>query len=127
LYIFCGEHLLCARLRTADHGEAHGALEELVRIITQIRAAWPHVRILVRGDSGFCRDEIMAWCEGHDVDYLFGLAKNSRLLERIEQPLARIVYRVFVDPEKGLREGCAYAFLFHHAPAIAVLALLPTA
>jgi hypothetical protein len=53
LYIFCGEHLLCARLRTTDHGEAHGALEELVRIITQIRAAWPHVRILVRGDSGF--------------------------------------------------------------------------
>jgi Transposase DDE domain group 1 len=106
LYIFCGEHLLCARLRTADHGEAHGALEELVRIITQIRAAWPHVRILVRGDSGFCRDEIMTWCEAHDVDYLFGLAKNSRLLERIEQPLAdaharylgtAVAARVFVE------------------------------
>jgi Transposase DDE domain group 1 len=88
LYIFCGEQLLCARLPTADHGEAHDALEELVRIITQIRAAGPHIRILVRGDSGFCRDEIMAWCEAHDVDYLFGLAKNSRLLERIEPPLA---------------------------------------
>src|ERR1700741_122839 len=106
LYIFCGEHLLCARLRTADHGEAHGALEELVRIITQIRAAWPHVRILVRGDSGFCRDEIMTWCEAHDIDYLFGLAKNSRLLERIEQPLAdaharylgtAVAARVFVE------------------------------
>jgi Transposase DDE domain group 1 len=88
LYIFCGEHLLCARLRTADHGEAHGALEELVRIVTPIRAAWPKVRILVRGDSGFCRDEIMAWCEARDVDYLFGLAKNSRLLELLERPLA---------------------------------------
>ncbi len=106
LYIFCGEHLLCARLRTADHGEAHGALDELVRIITQIRTAWPHVRILVRGDSGFCRDEIMTWCEAHDVDYLFGLAKNSRLLERIEQPLADaharylgtdVAARVFVE------------------------------
>jgi hypothetical protein len=88
LYIFCGEHLLCARLRTADHGEAHGALEELARIIAQIRAAWPQVRILVRADSGFCREEIMAWCEAHGVDYLFGLAKNSRLLEMIERPLA---------------------------------------
>jgi hypothetical protein len=106
LYIFCGEHLLCARLRTADHGEAHGALDELIRIITQIGAAWPHVRILVRGDSGFCRDEIMTWCEAHHVDYLFGLAKNSRLLERIEQPLADahvrylgtgVAARVFVD------------------------------
>jgi hypothetical protein len=106
LYIFCGEHLLCARLRTADHGEAYGALDELVRIINQIREAWPHVRILVRGDSGFCRDEIMAWCEAHDVDYLFGLAKNSRLLERIEQPLADaharylgtgVAARVFVE------------------------------
>jgi hypothetical protein len=106
LYVFCGEHLLCARLRTADHGEAHGALDELIRIITQIRAAWPHVRILVRGDSGFCRDEIMTWCEAHDVDYVFGLAKNSRLLERIEQPLADahvrylgtgVAARVFVD------------------------------
>jgi hypothetical protein len=88
LYIFCGEHLLCARLRTADHGEAHGALEELSRIVTHIRAAWPQVRILVRGDSGFCRDEIMSWCEAEDVDYLFGLAKNSRLLEMVERPLA---------------------------------------
>lgn len=88
LYIFCGEHLLCARLRTADHGEAHGALQELSRIITHIRSAWPQVRILVRGDSGFCRDEIMSWCEAHGVDYLFGLAKNSRLLEMVERPLA---------------------------------------
>lgn len=88
LYIFCGEHLLCARLRTADHGEAAGALAELQRIIAVLRAAWPQVQLLVRGDSAFARDEIMAWCEAHDVDYVFGLAKNSRLLERIEADLA---------------------------------------
>jgi len=114
LYIFCGEHLLGARLRTADHGEAHGALDELVRIITQIRATWPHVRILVRGDSGFCRDEIMTWCEAHDVDYLFGLAKNSRLLERIEQPLADaharylstgVAARVFIELRYRTRDS----------------------
>lgn len=89
LYIFCGDHLLCARLRTADHGEAYGALEEIQRIVAQIRAVWPQVRILLRGDSGFCRDEIMSWCETNQVDYLFGLAKNSRLLALIEQEMMR--------------------------------------
>lgn len=88
LYVFCGEHLLCARLRTADHGEAAGALEELIRIVTFLRRVWPQVRILVRGDSAFARDEIMTWCEGHAVDYLFGLAKNSRLVEMLGAELA---------------------------------------
>jgi Transposase DDE domain group 1 len=88
LYIFCGEHLLCARLRTADHGEAAGALAELVRLITAIRSVWPQVRILLRGDSAFAREEIMAWCEANAVDYLFGLAKNSRLVEMIGAELA---------------------------------------
>ncbi len=106
LYVFCGEHLLVARLRTADHGDAQGVLEELPRVIAQIRAAWPGVRILVRGDSGFCREEIMAWCEANDVDYLFGLARNSRLEAMIERALmdAHIRYlatgvaaRVFVE------------------------------
>jgi hypothetical protein len=86
LYIFCGEHLLTPRLRTADHGDANGALEELVRVVRQIRAAWPEVRILVRGDSGFCRDEILSWCEAaYRVDYLIGLARNSRLEALIER------------------------------------------
>ena len=88
LYLFCGEHLLCARLRTAEHGEAAGALEELVRVITALRSVWPQVRILVRGDSAFAREEIMAWCETHGVDYLFGLAKNSRLVEMLAGELA---------------------------------------
>ena len=88
LYIFCGEHLLLRQAAAADIDASAGAVEELERIIPQIRAAWPNVRILVRGDSGFCREEIMAWCEGHAVDYLFGLAKNSRLCEILEPALA---------------------------------------
>jgi Transposase DDE domain group 1 len=106
LYIFCGEHLLAARLRTADHGDAAGVLEELPRVMAQIRAAWPGVRILVRGDSGFCREEIMAWCEANDVDYLFGLARNSRLEGMIERAMmdahsrhlaTGVAARVFVE------------------------------
>ena len=80
LYIFCGDHLLCARLRPADIDGRAGALKHLQRIIGQIRQSWPAVKILVRGDSGFCREPIMAWCEAHGVDYLFGLAQNKRLL-----------------------------------------------
>jgi Transposase DDE domain group 1 len=87
LYIFCGSHLLCAKLRPADIDASAGALKQLQRIIGQIRLAWPQVKILVRGDSGFCRDPIMAWCEANDVDYLFGLAQNPRLLKRIAEPL----------------------------------------
>jgi hypothetical protein len=88
LYIFCGEYLLAAKLRTADNDASAGTVAELERIIPQIRAAWPAVRIVLRADSGFCREEIMAWCEAHGVDYLFGLAKNSRLVEAVEPALA---------------------------------------
>jgi hypothetical protein len=79
LYIFCGEHLLCARLRKADRDGAAGTKPELERIIGHIRRTWPDVRIIIRGDSGFCRDDLMNWCEGHGVDYVLGTAKNSRL------------------------------------------------
>ena len=89
LYIFCAEHLLCARLRTADEDPAGGVLAELTSIVEQIRAAWPEVRILVRGDSGFCRDEIMRYCEDHQLDYVFGLAKNSRLKKALETEMAQ--------------------------------------
>ena len=82
LYVFCGEHLLCARLRTSDRGPAHGVVPELARIVTRLREAWPQVRITVRGNSGFCNDELMAWCEAEEVDYVLGLAKNDRLKER---------------------------------------------
>jgi hypothetical protein len=79
LYIFSGEFLLCARLRPSNIDASEGTLEELERIIGQIRSSWPGVRIIVRGDSGFCRDRIMTWCEAYGVDYVFGLAKNDRL------------------------------------------------
>jgi Transposase DDE domain group 1 len=91
LYIFCGDHLLCARLRPSDIDASAGALKQLQRIVAQIRAAWPGVEIVIRGDSGFCREPIMAWCEAHGVDYLLGLAQNPRLVAMIaaEQEQAR--------------------------------------
>jgi len=79
LYIFCGEHVLCARLREANHDAAFGSLSEIERIVRQIRIAWPGVKIILRGDSGFCRNELMSWCESHRVDFLFGMARNQRL------------------------------------------------
>jgi Transposase DDE domain group 1 len=79
LYVFCGEHVLCTRLREANHDASFGCLAELRRIVTQIRAAWPEVKIILRGDSGFCRNELMSWCENHDVHFVFGLARNQRL------------------------------------------------
>jgi len=95
LYIFCGDDLLCARLRSANIDGAAGSLDELKPIISRIRSAWPEVKIILRGDSGFCREEIMSWCEEPDnnIDYLFGLAKNNRLLREIDNELeeARIM------------------------------------
>ena len=79
LYVFCGEQVLCARLREADHDAAFGCLDEIKRIVAQIRAAWPKVKIILRGDSGFCRNALMNWCEENQVDFIFGLAKNKRL------------------------------------------------
>jgi hypothetical protein len=79
LYVFCGEFLLCARLRSSNIDASSGSAEELQRIVAQIRAVWPQVHIVVRGDSGFCREELMSWCEAEGVDYLLGLAKNDRL------------------------------------------------
>jgi hypothetical protein len=79
LYIFCGEHVLCARLREANHDAAFGSLAEIRRTIAQIRVAWPKVKIILRGDSGFCRNELMSWCESEGVEFVFGLARNQRL------------------------------------------------
>ena len=87
LYIFCGEFLLCARLRPSNIDASEGTMEELQRIVGQIRSAWPGVKIVVRGDSGFCRDGIMTWCEEHGIDFVFGLAKNERLKARIAEEL----------------------------------------
>jgi hypothetical protein len=87
LYIFCGEFLLSAQLRSADVDPAKGALKDLQRVVAQIRKKWRRVPILVRGDSGFCRDAIMAWCEREGIDYVFGVAKNARLLKEIRDEL----------------------------------------
>jgi len=88
LYIFAGEHLLGARLRTADRDASAGAADEVDRIVAQLRAVWPAVRIKLRADSGFCRDALMTWCEAHAVDYVFGLAENARLIALIPDELA---------------------------------------
>jgi len=87
LYIFCGEFLLCARLRPSNLDASAGALEELERIVGQIRAAWPDVPIVMRADSGFCREAILAWCEQHGVGYVIGLAKNRRLRRIVGQAM----------------------------------------
>src|SRR5438309_6649097 len=79
LYIFCGEHVLCARLRQSNHDAYAGSLVEIQRIVKQIRAAWPEVKIVLRGDCGFCRNELMSWCEGNGVEYVLVLARNQRL------------------------------------------------
>jgi len=88
LYIFCGRHLLAAKLRRADIDASAGAVEEVARIVGQVRARWPRVRILLRADSGFARDSLMSWCELNRIDYLFGLARNTRLVGEIEAGLA---------------------------------------
>ncbi|MGB9464197.1 MAG: IS1380 family transposase [Candidatus Acidiferrum sp.] len=79
LYVFCGDHLLCARLRPSNIDASAGSLEEVQRLVRQIRARWPKVKIILRADSGFCREELLAWCENHEVDYVFGFARNQRL------------------------------------------------
>ena len=89
LYIFCGEHLLYARLRPSKRDASAGSAEELTRIVGRIRERRPGVRVVVRGDSGFCREAIMRWCEGNDVDYVLGLARNERLVGRIEKALRK--------------------------------------
>jgi hypothetical protein len=79
LFIFCGEHVLCARLRQCNRDAYAGSLREIQRIVRQIRTAWPEVKIILRGDCGFCRNELMSWCEGNGVEYVLGLARNQRL------------------------------------------------
>jgi hypothetical protein len=102
LYIFCGEHLLCAALRPSDIDASAGSSAHLDRIIRQIRQQWPAVKIIVRGDSGFCREAIMNWCEQHQVDYLFGLAKNRRLVGNIADEL-RAAKATFEATQKPAR------------------------
>jgi Transposase DDE domain group 1 len=88
LYVFCGRHLLAAKLRPANIDASAGSVEEVARIVAQIRRRWPKVRVLLRADSGFAREALMVWCEDNGVDFLFGLAKNARLNAAIEAELA---------------------------------------
>lgn len=98
LYIFCGDHLLASKLRTSDREDATGALDELVRVVGHIRSRWPEVKILLRGDSGFCRVPILRWCEEtKGVDYVIGLAKNSRLKLAVAKTMERVVADVEIS------------------------------
>ena len=88
LYVFCGRHLLVSKLRRSNIDAAAGSVTEMARVVGQIRRRWPRVRVLLRADSGFCREDLMAWCEANGVDYLFGLARNDRLTAEITAELA---------------------------------------
>ena len=102
LYVFCGRHLLGCKLRCANTDACAGAVEEMSRIIGQIRQAWPRVRITLRADSTFAREELMHWCEENRVDYVFGLARNSRLVAELAKPLAQAA-QLFAQTGKPAR------------------------
>src|SRR5919106_149521 len=104
LHVFCGRHLLVAKLRRSNIDASAGAVAEVERIVTQIRARWPRVKILLRADSGFAREELMAWCEANAVDYVFGLARNQRLIGAIAPELAA------AEAESLARSGPARRF-----------------
>ena len=106
LYIFCGDHLICARLRPSDIDASAGSVKQLKRIVAQIRAAWPRVKILLRADSGFCREAILHWCEANEVDCIIGLAQNSRLRAMItaEQEQARLEFERTKQPARVFAE-----------------------
>ena len=109
LYVFCGDHLLCARLRPSNIDASAGSLEEVQRIVRQIRARWPKTRIILRADSGFCREELLAWCENNEVDYVFGFARNKRLRGIIGRAMqqAKQEHR---RTEKPARVFCEFAY-----------------
>ena len=89
LYVFCGEHLLCSRLRSSNIDASADSVEELEPLVARIRQRWPAVKICLRGDAGFCREKLMAWCEGQGIDYIFGLAQNPRLKKQIQTEMAQ--------------------------------------
>ena len=109
LYVFCGDHLLCARLRPSNIDASAGSLEEVQRMVRQIRARWSKTRIILRADSGFCREELLAWCENNQVDYVFGFARNQRLRRIIGRALqqAKQEHR---RTGKAARVFCEFAY-----------------
>ena len=105
LYVFCGRHLLLARQRRANVAGSDGAVEEVARIVAQIRQRWPRVRIILRADSGFSNDELMGWCEANRVDYVFGLARNRRLEAALVDQLAEA--KRLMRPPRASRRACS--------------------
>src|SRR5450432_1489034 len=115
LYIFCGDHVLCARLRPSSIGPAVGSRKEVERIVQRIRQRWPEVEIILRGDSGFCSNELMAWCEQQSrVEYVVGMARNQRVEGLLAGPLAQAKQqfeatqqpaRIFVEFEHDTLKG----------------------
>ena len=110
LYVFCGDQLLVSYLRPSHIDGAKHAWAILALLVRRLRQAWPEVRIILRGDSGFCRHRLLSWCERHDVGYIVGLAKNERLLKRIDHAMV-IVQQLFDLTEEKQREF----FQFHYA------------
>jgi hypothetical protein len=106
LYVFCGRPLLAAKLRRSNIDAAAGAVEEIERIVAQIRARWPRVKILLRAASGFARDALMSWCERNRVDYVFGLARNARLAAEIAGDLTavEVTSRTSGQPARRFKE-----------------------
>jgi hypothetical protein len=109
LYIFCGEHLLCARLRTANQDASAGSKEEIEWIVKQIRGGWSGVQIILRADSGFCREELMKWCEDNQVDYVFGFARNERLRKNIEPDMQQAA-RLHAETGKPARVFTEFSY-----------------
>jgi len=97
LYVFCGDQLLYAKLRTANMDPGNESLPDLRLLVERIRQHWPKVRIVLRGDSGFCREELMSWCEQNAVFYVFGLARNTRLLKSLHKELKKVRKRYYED------------------------------
>src|SRR5262245_13582916 len=114
LYIFCGDPPLLALLRPSDIDNAAGVLKHLTRIIARLRACWPGVSILVRGDRGFCREHLMRWCEAHGVDFLFGLAKNARLLRELGPALEQ-AQQQFTHTGQAARVFHEFAYRTHES------------
>jgi hypothetical protein len=106
LYVFAGEHVLCARLRPSNIDPSAGSRKEIERIVRGIRALWPGVQIVLRADSGFCREELMAWCEANQVDYVFGMARNALLEKIVAEPLqqARLEWEQTQQPARVFLE-----------------------
>jgi hypothetical protein len=86
-----------------------GAVQEVARIVQQVRQHWPEVKIVLRGDSGFCREELMAWCECNRVGYAFGLARNQRLREQIDQQIQQ-AYALHQSTGEAARVFSGFAY-----------------